>query len=80
MELFARFSYQYPLGYEGIKNDAAINKILNDKLLKFIEENSIEEYRILNAEIHGLPHADVGIGTGSVICTLNIAYKKLEGN
>ncbi len=76
MELFARFSYQYPLGYDGIKDDFAISKILNDKLLKFVEENSIKKYRILNAEIHGLSHADVGTGIGSVICTLNIAYEK----
>ncbi len=78
MELFARFSYQYVPGQESIGNDAKISTTLNAKLLKFIEENSVKEYRILNAEIHGLPPPSVGPGIASVICTLNIAYKTGE--
>jgi hypothetical protein len=75
MELFARFSYMYPAGDDSIKNDIEINKILNAKLIKFLEENSIKEYRILNAETSYLPPPAWAPGTASVICTLNIAYK-----
>ena len=55
MELFARFSYTYPAGDQHIKNDNEINEILNSKLIKFLKENSIKEYRILNAETSQLP-------------------------
>ena len=76
MELFARFSYTYPAGDQHIKNDDEINEILNSKLIKFLKENSIKEYRILNAEISQLPPPVFGPGNASVICTLNIAYIK----
>jgi len=75
MELFARFSYMYPAGDQHIKNDNEINEILNFKLIKYLKENSIKEYRILNAETSQLPPPAFGPGNASVICTLNIAFK-----
>jgi hypothetical protein len=78
MELFARFSYAYPAGDQHIKNDSEVNEILNTKLLKFLKENTIKEYRIINAETSQLPTPAFGPGNASVICTLNIAYKKEE--
>jgi len=74
MELFARFSYTYTAGDQHIKNDDEINEILNAKLLTFLKENSITEYRILNAETASLPPPAFGPGNASVICTLNVAY------
>lgn len=75
MELFARFSYVYSAGDPHIKNDDEISEILNSKLLKYLKENSIKEYRILNGETSQLPASAFGPGNTSVICTLNIAYK-----
>ena len=62
-------------GQDSIGNDNELNEILNNKLLKFLKENSIKEYRILNAEIASLPPPAYGAGNASVICTLNIAYQ-----
>jgi hypothetical protein len=78
MELFARFSETYPPGYGDIDDDNEINKKLNAKLIKFLKENSIKEYRILNAEIAALPPPAFGPGNASVICTLNIAYTTIK--
>jgi len=75
MELFARFSYMYPAGDQHIENDDEINEILNAKLIKYLKEKSIKEYRILNAETSYLPPPAWAPGTASVICTLNVAYK-----
>jgi hypothetical protein len=76
MELFARISYTYPAGDIHIENDNEINEKLNSKLIKYLTENSIKEYRIINAETSSLPTAAFGPGIASVICSLYIAYKK----
>lgn len=49
--------------------------ILNNNLIKYLKENSIKEYRIINAETSSLPSPAFGPGNESVMCTLNIAYK-----
>ena len=46
MELFARFSYTYPAGDKHLENDDDVNEILNKKLLRFLKDNPIKEYRI----------------------------------
>ncbi len=75
MELFARFSYTYPAGNPGIKDDDGINEILNKKLIDFLKAHSIKEYRILNGQTTYLPKPSFSSGTESVLCTIYIAYE-----
>ncbi len=77
MELFARFSDTYPVGDRNIDDDNKINTMLNAKLIKFLKENSIKEYRILNGQTSGIPGSTLGYGSlPSVQCSINIAYTK----
>jgi hypothetical protein len=75
MELFARFSYTYPAGNPGIKDDDGINEILNKKLIDFLKAHSIKEYRILSGETTFVPKASFGPGIESVQCAIYIAYQ-----
>jgi hypothetical protein len=77
MELFARFSTSYPAGNNDIDNDNKINAILNMKLTKFLKENSIKEYRILNGQTSYLPSSKYALGSIECVqCSINIAYIK----